>query len=229
MTACLKSDAIHKAILSSVKRIVFYGGKLPHTLVTDINRYFSNAELFNDYGLTEVGQVSIGCVDIDHGKIGGGQLYYGCAVKIIDDDGNRYGPNVKGEICIKKEHHFLGYLDDREANASAIDKDGYFHTGDIGHFDDNGNLSVVDRKKNVMTVFYFECILLPSKIEDCLIKVPGIKEVCVVGIELVIDAYVPAAVIVRDPNSNLKQEDVFNVVAGKEFYCMKKNIIQQYD
>lgn len=217
MTACLKSDAIQKANLSSVKRIVFYGGKLPYTLVTDIKRYFSNAEQINDYGLTEVGQVSLGCVDIEHGKIDGGQLCYRCAVKIIDDDGNRCGPHVDGEICIKKEHHFIEYFEDPDANAAAVDKEGFFHTGDIGHFDDNGNLSVVDRKKNVMTIFYFESILLPSKIEDYLIKIPGVKEVCVVGIELVIDAYVPAAVIVRDPNSNLNQRDVYNVVAGKEF------------
>lgn len=218
MTACLKSDAIQEVDLSSVKRIVFYGGKLPYTLVTDIKRYFPQAEQINDYGLTELGQVSLASIDMDRGKVNGGQLYYGCSVKIVDDDGNRCGPNVNGEICVKKEHHFQEYFDDPSATAAAIDAEGFFLTGDIGHFDNKGNLSVEDRKKNAMNVFYFESVLLPTKIEDLLIKVPSIKEVCVVGVELAIDAYLPAAVIIKDSNSQLNQRDVFNVVAGESSY-----------
>lgn len=52
------------------------------------------------------------------------------------------------------KHQFLGYLDDSDATAAAIDQDGFFRTGDIGHFDNDGNLFVVDRKKDVMNVFY---------------------------------------------------------------------------
>lgn len=214
MTACIKSDAIQTANLSSVKRILFYGGRLPHTLVTDIKRYFANAELFNLYGLTEGGAISKVRV-CDH-NVGGGELFPGCSVKIIDDDGNRCGSNVNGEICIKLQHQFHGYLNDPDTTAAAIDNEGFFRTGDIGHFDDNGHLSVEDRKKNAMKVFYFDSILLPLKIEDCLIKVPSIKDVCVVGIPIVGDDCFPAALVVRDPNSQLNQRDVFNMVAGKQ-------------
>lgn len=226
LTACLKNDAIQKANLSSVKRILCYGGILPHTLVTDIKRHFPNAELVNLYGLTETGEVSMG--NVDDCNVSCGKLCKNCTVKIIDDDGNRCGPNVNGELCVKTEHQFLGYFNDTDANAAAIDREGYFKTGDIGHFDDVGNLYIEDRKKNVMMVFYFESVLLPSKIEDCLIKVPGVKEVCVVGIELAIHAYLPAAVIVRDSSLNLSQRDVYNVVAGKEFYFMRENTISHY-
>lgn len=218
MTACLKSDTIHTTNLSSVKRIVFYGGKVPAILITDIKRYFPNAELFSVYGLTELGPILKFRIDIDRGKIDCGQLYYGCAVKIVDDDGNRCGPNVNGEIRVKRENHFLGYFNDPDASAAAIDEEGFFRTGDIGRFDDDGNLSVVDRKKNVMSVFYFDNVLLPSQIEDCLIQMPGVKEVCVVGVPIACGDCLPAAVIIRDQKSNLNRCDVFNLVAGKEFY-----------
>lgn len=54
MAACLKSDSIRKLNVSSVKRIVFYGSKLPNTLVADINQRFPNADFLVMYGLTEV-------------------------------------------------------------------------------------------------------------------------------------------------------------------------------
>lgn len=213
LTACIKSDAIQKANLSSVKRIVSYGGVMPQTLITDIKRSFPNGELLNLYGLTEIGAISMEIVN--GGNVGGGKLVSNCTIEIIDDNGNRCGPNENGEIFIKTKYQFLGYFDDRDATAAAIDENGFFRTGDVGHFDDNGNLFIEDRKKNVMKVFYFDSVLLPSKIEDLLIKDPSIKDVCVVGIPIVCDDCLPAALVVRDPNSNLKQCDVFNVVAGK--------------
>lgn len=214
MGACLKSDLIHKVNLSSVKKIIFYGGKLPKTLAIDIKHYFPNADVQSLYGMTEMGRISTGIVDI-HANGNVGQLYYGCAVKIVDEDGKRCGPNVNGEICVKIKHQFLGYFDDSNATVAAIDQDGYFQTGDIGHFDDDANLFVVNRKKDVMNVFYFENVLLPSEIEQCLIEIPDVKEACVVGIPLAYDACLPAALVIQNPNSNLCRSRVFDTVAGK--------------
>lgn len=219
LTACIKSDAIRTANLSSVKRIVSYGGVLPQTLITDVKRSFPNARLLNLYGLTETGAISKEVVNV--GNVGGGILHSNRTIKIVDGEGNRCGPNVNGEICIKEEHQFLGYFDDPDANAAAIDEEGFFRSGDIGHFNENCKLFFQDRKKNVMKVFYFDNILLPLKIEECLIKVPSIKEVCVVGIPIVCDDCLPAALVVRRPNSNLSQHDVFNVVAGKDKYSFR--------
>lgn len=227
MAACLKSDGIRKYDLSSVKRIYFYGAKLPNTLVSDINHYFPNAELTIIYGLTEAGLVSANLVNAPsqaqtqakakahNTNVNGGQLFNGCSVKIIDDSGNRCGPNINGEICAKNKHQFINYFDDPAATEAAVDTEGFFQTGDIGHFDDNGNLFVEDRKKFVANVFYFENILVPSNIEECLIKLPGVLEVCVVGVPLACDECLPAAAIVCDPKSNLDSHHVYDVVAGE--------------
>lgn len=222
MAACLKSDFIRKLDFSSVKRIIFYGSKVPNTLFDDIVHYFSNANLLIMYGLTEIGIITQNFVD-PHGQypiinINGGQLFEGCTTKIIDESGNRCGPNMNGEICIDSKHQFLNYFDDPAATADAVDAEGFFRTGDIGHFDDNGRLVVEDRKKYVANVYYFENILVPSTIEECLIKLPGILDVCVVGIPFACDECLPAAAVIRSPSSNLDRHAVFNAVAGKNFH-----------
>ena len=69
-------------------------------------------------------------------------------------------------------------------------------------------------EKAKLYVFYFENILLPSEIEQCIVEIPGVNEVCVVGIPMAYDACLPAALVVRDPNSVLCRRNVFNAVAG---------------
>lgn len=221
MAACIKSDCIGKYDLLSVKRIIFYGSKVPNTLFADIKQHFSNADLLIMYGLTEVGLISQNFVrPQDHNytaNINGGQLFEGCTVKIIDDSGNRCAPNQNGEICIQTKHQFLNYYDDPVATAAAVDSEGFFRTGDIGHFDSNGRLFVEDRKKFVANVYYFENILVPSTIEEYLIKLPGVLDVCVVGIPIACGECLPAAAVIRKPNSNLDRHVVFNAVAGEKF------------
>lgn len=218
MAACLKSDFIDKFDFSSVKRIIFYGAKLPNSLVAHINRYFQNADLMILYGSTETGLITDNIVSAHThtNNINGGRLFDGRTIKIIDNSGYRCGPNIDGEICIKSKYQFLNYFNDPMATATAVDLEGFFHTGDIGHFDDNCQLFIEDRKKNVATVFYFENILVPSTIEECLIKLPDVMEVCVVGVPLACGDCLPAAAVVCNQNSNLDRNDVFNAVAGKK-------------
>lgn len=217
MATCLKSDFIGKLDFSCIKRIIFYGAKVPNSLVADINRYFRNADLLLMYGSTEVGLIASNIVDVGGHttNVNGGRLAGGSAVKIIDGTGNRCGPNVNGEICVKNKYQFFNYFNDPEGTAAAVDADGFFYTGDIGHFDGHGYLFVEDRKKNVQNVFYFENVLVPSTIEDHLIKLPGVMDVCVVGVPLACGECLPAAAVVRNQNSNLSRNDVFNAVAGR--------------
>lgn len=230
MAACLKNDNIRKWNFSSVKRIIFYGSKVPNTLVADINQYFPNADLFIMYGLTEAGAISSNIVNVQNqchaNNVNCGKLFPGCSVKIVDKNGNRCGPNVNGEICAKTDYQFIDYFDDPATTAAAIDLEGFFQTGDVGHFDSDGNLIVADRIKNVANVFYFENILVPSAIEETLIKLDGVIDICVVGIPLHCGECLPAAAVVRCPGSKLDRNDVFNAVAGDDSSLSFCNHIQ---
>lgn len=108
-------------------------------------------------------------------------------------------------------------MHDSNATVNAIDKEGFFLTGDIGHFNENGVLLIDDRKKNIIkNVFYFRGFILPSEIENYLIQYSDIDEICIIGIEILSGLELPAAVIVRHPTSNLTEHQVFQMVAGKK-------------
>ena len=74
----------------------------------------------------------------------------------------------------------LGYLDDPEATAEAIDADGWLHTGDIGVLDDDGNLSITDRLKDMYISGGFN--VYPAEVEQALARMDGVADVAVVGV-----------------------------------------------
>lgn len=213
LIACLNTALIRTVNLSSVREIYVYGGHLPDNLIDRINQYFPNARVIAWYGSTELGMVAYRFPQDADGS--SGTFVNGFTIKIVDNDGKRCGPNESGELCLKKEHTFRGYLDDPKATAAALDIEGFFLTGDIASIDDRGRLSIKDRKKNVLILFYFDSVLFPLELEECLINMPGVEQVCVVGVSITGGATLPAAMVVPKANSNLRKRDVFDRIAGK--------------
>lgn len=214
LLTCMRNNRINGMDLSCLKIIMFYGSKSPPYLVKEFNRYFPNAKIQTRYGMAEVGRISDGFLNAKECS-NVGRLVNGCIAKIVDDHGRRCGPNVTGEICVKKSNEFLGYYKDIEATVKAIDREGFFLTGDIGHFDQNGYLFFDDRKRFVITTFFFEGVILPTEIEAHLLSKPDIEEVCVVGIPILDNFELPSAVIVRQKDSSLTQRNVYDMIAGK--------------
>lgn len=70
---------------------------------------------------------------------------------------------MSGEICVKPRFEFMGYYKNPKLTAKAIDSEAYFITGDIGYFDDDGYLNIVDRIKNM--IYQRGLRILPSDIE----------------------------------------------------------------
>lgn len=212
---CLKNEMIEKSDLSSVKIIHFYGSKWPSSLGLTLKHYFPNANCDSWYGTTEIGRVSVSNTD-DNGNLTGYRLFQNRQAKVIDESGNRCGPKMNGEMCFKIKSEFLGYLDDVKTTTAAIDNESFFHTGDVGYFDENGTFFIEDRKKNVLNSFYFDDVILPSEIEDFLVAVPDIKEACVVGIPVATGEALPAAVIVKKLSSILSAHTIYRLIEGKQ-------------
>jgi HIP---CoA ligase len=74
----------------------------------------------------------------------------------------------------------LGYLDDPEATAEAIDADGWLHTGDVGTLDEQGNLTITDRLKDMYISGGFN--VYPAEVEQTLARLDGVTDVAVVGV-----------------------------------------------
>jgi acyl-CoA synthetase (AMP-forming)/AMP-acid ligase II len=85
-----------------------------------------------------------------------------------------------GELLLRGNHVMLGYLDDEEATAEAIDPDGWLHTGDVGTLDAQGNLAITDRLKDMYISGGFN--VYPAEVEQALARLEGITDVAVVGV-----------------------------------------------
>ncbi|KQW93165.1 long-chain fatty acid--CoA ligase [Massilia sp. Root418] len=103
----------------------------------------------------------------------------GTDVRVLGDDGHFAGPGGIGEICVKGPQVMCGYWQQPEANALAFTPDGYFKTGDIGVFNADGFLSIVDRKKDMVIVSGFN--VYPNEVEAVVSAMPGVAECACVG------------------------------------------------
>jgi acyl-CoA synthetase (AMP-forming)/AMP-acid ligase II len=90
------------------------------------------------------------------------------------------GDAEAGEVLLRGPNVMLGYLDDPEATAAAIDADGWLHTGDVGKLDDAGNLSITDRLKDMYICGGFN--VYPAEIEQVLARLDGVADSAVIGV-----------------------------------------------
>ena len=121
------------------------------------------------YGMSEsTGPITWDPYDVRIGTVG--RPFPGCEVKLLDD----------GEVVFNGGNAFVGYLKDADKTAEAIDDDGWVHTGDIGQFDDDGYLKIVDRKKELIITAGGKNIS-PANIEAALKSFPLIGQAAVIG------------------------------------------------
>lgn len=205
-------EAISKKPIDSVKHMVLAGTKIPFFMKENLNSVLPNGSANIAYGCTELGGVVTYDLPDFSGNDSVGRLLSAFSIKITDDEGARCGIETSGEICMKGSTKFLGYYGERALTERTIDNEGFFHTGDIGRFDKDGNLYVIGRKIDLLG---YPSYISPHEIEEVLIKSLDIESVCVVGITFELGHEVPAAVVVRSKRSaSVTENDVFNVVAG---------------
>ena len=108
-----------------------------------------------------------------------GQPIFGVDIKCFDDDDNEVAPGERGEIVIRGPNVMKGYYKRPEATAEAF-RNGWFHTGDIGIMDDEGYLSIVDRKKDMILRGGYN--IYPRELEEVIITHPSVSLCAVVGV-----------------------------------------------
>jgi acyl-CoA synthetase (AMP-forming)/AMP-acid ligase II len=131
------------------------------------------------YGLTECNTATVLDGENAIAKVGScGKPFFHTEVRVVDDNDQDVGPEVKGEVLLRSPNMMKGYWNRPEETEAAL-KGGWLHTGDVGRLDEEGFLYIMDRKKD-MIISGGENIY-PAEIEDSLRHNPKILDVGVIG------------------------------------------------
>ena len=166
---------IHGRLGGNIKFLISGGAALP----PDTQRFFSGLglHLTEGYGLTEAAPVltvSTGGPGVKAGTVG--KTIPGVEIKVINKDDNGVG-----EVLARGENVMQGYFNNSNATESALDNDGWLHTGDMGRLDHKRRLFLVGRAKEVVVTSSGENIYLDD-VEHTLATIRLIKEFTLVGI-----------------------------------------------
>ncbi|MEP6654967.1 MAG: AMP-binding protein, partial [Myxococcales bacterium] len=165
---------VHEGFGGRIRYLISGGSALPQ----DVLKSFVGMgfDFFEGYGLTETAPV-LSVTSPKRKALPGsvGQPLPGVEVKIHQPDGAGVG-----EVVARGRNVMAGYWEDEEATAAAI-RDGWFHTGDIGRFDEDGNLYLVGRSKEVIVDSNGKNVY-PDEVEDLYRGSPYVKELSVVGL-----------------------------------------------
>lgn len=181
--ALLSHPDIDRHELSSVRAISSGAAPLASELVTELGRRFPDAVVTEGYGLTEV---TMGATISPSGlsglrKTGAvGIPVFDTEVKIVPPAGGEepLPAGVEGEVCVHGPQVMTGYHN-RDEDTAAVLVEGWLHTGDIGVLDEDGYLSIVDRKKDML--IYKGYNVYPRELEELLFAHPAVGNAAVVG------------------------------------------------
>lgn len=189
-------------------RLFCYGAApMPYELVKRLKDTFPNVRVQNLYGQTENSPASTSLTDeFALHKIGSvGKPLLRTEVKLVDANGETVPIGEVGEICVKGPQVMKGYLRNPEETANTI-QNSWLFSGDLGRFDEEGFLYIVDRKKD-MIIRGGENIY-PIEVEEVLYQIPQILEAAVVGVPHEIYGEVPKAFVVLKKGESITEEEI---------------------
>ncbi|RMH79729.1 MAG: fatty acid--CoA ligase family protein [Actinomyces sp.] len=169
--------------LSSLRLAVTGAAAIPVEMIRQMYDRLGFETVVTGYGLTEASGIATMCRhDDDPETIANtsGRAIDDVEVRVVDENGDEVPRGTPGEIVVRGYNVMVGYLDDPEATAEAIDADGWLHTGDVGVMDERGYVDITDRLKDMFIVGGFNAY--PAEIEGMLLEHPDIAQVAVVGV-----------------------------------------------
>ena len=205
-----------------LKQAVSGGAALPVPVLERFAEVFGTSVL-EGYGLTETSPVAtFNQVGFEPRPGTVGKQIWGVEVEVakaeLEERIELQPPGELGEIVVRGHNVFKGYLNKPEATAAAI-VDGWFRTGDLGTKDDDGYVSIVDRKKDMVLRGGYN--VYPREVEEALLRHPAVAQVAVIGVPDPQYGEEVAAVVVRDPAGGDITEDELSAWAKERLAAYK--------
>ncbi len=200
--------------LSFIKGFIAGAAPLSGETINQL-KTLTGGDIINVYGLTEI--TPMGTASPWRGNVKPGTVGVplpGTDVKIVDvDDASREMKlGEPGEIVFKGPQVMKGYYNKPEETAAVL-KDSWLYTGDIGFLDEDGYLTIVDRKKDMIVASGYN--IFPQEIDEVLFEHPKILEACTIGVPDDYRGEAPKAYVVLRQGENLEREEVIA-------YCKQK-------
>lgn len=223
--ALAKNPMVVEFDLSSIRVVLSGAAPLGKELEEALRSRVPQAIFAQGYGMTEAGPVltmSLAFAKQPFPTKSGscGTVVRNAELKVLDTEtGCSLGYNQPGEICIRGDQVMKGYLNDDEATATTIDMDGWLHTGDIGYVDNDEEVFIVDRVKELIKFKGFQ--VPPAELESLLVSHPAIADAAVVSQKEDAAGEVPVAFVVRSNGFELTEEVVKEFIAKQVVFYKK--------
>ena len=224
ISALVHHPDIEKADLSRLKRLYYVGSPMPLEL---LRKSMSVLEKFGtgfcqQYGQTESGPLSTILPPEDHVADGppekvrrlasAGRPVLDYEVRIVGPEGEDLPPGEVGEIALRSVAIMKGYWEMEEKTAQTL-RDGWLHTGDLGTFDEDGYVYLIDRK-NDMIISGGENVY-PREVEEALYQHPAVREATVVGVPDDYWGETVKAVVALHKGETLSEEELREFCKGR--------------
>ncbi|XBI55490.1 hypothetical protein VPH35_037304 [Triticum aestivum] len=188
MLAMVKNPIADEFDLSglALKSVMTAAAPLAPDLLAAFQRKFPGVQVEEAYGLTEHSCITLTHAgdDPEKGHIAKrnsvGFILPNLEVKFVDPDtGRSLAKNTPGELCVRSQCVMQGYYRKKEETERTIDAKGWLHTGDIGYIDDDGDVFIVDRIKELIKYKGFQ--VAPAELEAILLSHPSVEDAAVFG------------------------------------------------
>jgi len=201
----------NKGLTSKVTRNlrIFISGSAPLLEETFMDFYsITGHKILERYGMTETNIISSNPISGKRKSGTVGLPLEGQQVRIINNDGEPVGADEIGNIQVKGPNVFKGYWKLAQKSKEDFSLDNYFNTGDQGYFDEDGYLIIVGRNKDMIISGGLN--VYPKEIESFIDKIEGVYESAVIGLEDADFGERVVAVIVKDENSKVIEENIIS-------------------
>ena len=192
----LRSPLFATTDLSTLRKGYYGASIMPVEVLRELAQRLPQVRLWNLYGQTEIAPLATMLGPDDQLRKPGscGRAVLNVETRVVDDDMNDVAPGTVGEVVHRSPHLMLGYFHDDERTAAAFQGD-WFHSGDLATIDEEGYITIVDRKKDMIKTGGEN--VASREVEEALYLIPEVSEVAVVvvksGHELTEDAVLKQA------------------------------------
>lgn len=197
----LRHPSVASRDLTSLRKGYYGASIMPVEVLRELGQALPQMSLFNFYGQTEMSPMATVLGPEDQVRKAGsaGRAAINVETRVVDDDDRPVPPGTVGEIVHRGPHVMAGYWNDPIKTAEAF-RNGWFHSGDLGVMDDDGYLTVVDRKKDMIKTGGEN--VASREVEEVLYQHPAVSEAAVIGLPdpRWIEA-VTAVIVLRDGHS----------------------------